>query len=378
MHPELQAEVSFGLGNSTEHTTTEFMELAQAFLNRVPEWQEAEQEIRKRRDSLSKIPDSTAEALNKAMPYELDYIYSSWRGQHEDALNIAIKVLAALEGGLDLKPYRAFWHHQAAVSAFLAWKHSARNENFKFTAISFLEKASETSPNITWLGKLRSTLSGQAESNLLEDLPMQNWFLTINDLLQRWKILGSNYAKQVAQVQGNIENKEAKAFENGLASLGQMLGSNVHQWTDDGAPDGLWVFGSWCAFVFEAKTNEKPDAGISLETITQARRHEERVRADKLIPSFVPCCTVIISPRSSIHKLAIPHVEDLHHISHDDVIKLFNDAALAFERVRASAAGSTEEALQVNAIRFYNERSVSLQSIKERLLKKKLRDSPHQ
>lgn len=222
MHPEIQAEISFGLDNSTDHTTEDFVELAEALLNRVPEWQEAEQEIRKRRDASSKIPDPTAEALNKAMPHELDYVYASWRGQHEDALNIAIRVLAALEGGLDLKPYRAFWHHNTAVSAFLAWKHS-QNESFKLTAISFLEKASETSPNITWLGKLRSQLSGQTESDYSEVLPIQDWFLKIDELLQRWKILGGNYAKQVTQVQNNIENKESKAFESGLALLGQMM-----------------------------------------------------------------------------------------------------------------------------------------------------------
>jgi hypothetical protein len=59
MHPELQAEIAFGLDNSTEHTTADFVELAEALLDRVPDWQAAEQDIRKRRNLLSKSPDST-------------------------------------------------------------------------------------------------------------------------------------------------------------------------------------------------------------------------------------------------------------------------------------------------------------------------------
>jgi hypothetical protein len=377
IHPEIQAEIAFGLDNSKEHETVDFVELAETLLKRLPDWQEAERDIRKRRDSFSKILDSTAEALKKSMPHELDYVYASWRGQHEDALNIATKVLAALEGGDDLKPYRAFWYHQAATSAFLAWQHS-NNESFKFTAISNLEKASDTSRNIAWLDRLRSQLSGKAIDDPRRGLPTQEWFLRISNLLEQWKIVGGNYPKQVSKVQNSIENKEAKVFEKGLNLLGQMLGANTHQWADDGAPDGLWIFDDWCAFVFEAKTNESPDGGISLDTVTQARRHEERVRADKLIPSFMPCFTVVISPRTSIHKLSIPHVEEISYISHEEVVKLFNDTSIGLERVRSAASGSTEEALQVSAVRVYSEKSVAPQDVKERLIKTKLGDLPVQ
>lgn len=373
IHPELQAEIAFGLDNSTDHKTADFVELAETLLKRLPDWQQAEQDIRKRRDSFSKIPDSTAEALKKSMPYELDYVYASWKGQHEDALNLATKVLEALEGGEDLKPYRAFWYHQTATSAFLAWNHS-NNETFKFVAISNLEKASATSQNITWLDKRRSQLSGNAVDNTYKNLPTQEWFSIIFRLLEKWKIVGSNYAKKVSNVEQSIENKEAKIFERGLYLLGQMLGANTHQWTDDGAPDGLWIFGSWCAFVFEAKTNESADGGISLDTVTQARRHEERVRSDQLIPSFVPCFTVVISPRTGIHKLSMPHIEEIYYISHEEVIKLFQDASIALGRVRNSASGSTEESLQVKALQVYTEKGVSLQNIKDRLLKIKLKD----
>jgi hypothetical protein len=346
-------------------------------LNREPEWQEAEKEIRKQRDSFEKVSDSTAKALAKAMPHEIDYVYASWRGRHEEALSIANKILEALEGGSDLKPYRAFWYHQTATSAFLAWKHSG-NEAFKATTISYLEKAAASSSHITWLEKLRFHVSGQSGKVVEEALPLQDWFLEINGLLEEWGISGGKFAKKLAEVQSNIESKAFNTFESGLASLGKMLGAKIHQWTQDGAPDGLWIFGEWCAFVFEAKTNEKPDKGISLDTVTQAGRHEVRVRADKLIPTFVPCFTVVISPRSTIDTLTKPHLKDITYISHDNVISLFTDTASALERVRQSASGNAEETLQANALQFYKDKGVALQNVKNLLMKKKLKDLPIQ
>lgn len=378
MNAELQAEIAFGLENSTDHTQEEFIELAQLFLNRSPDWQDAEQDIRKRRNSYLKAPDPTTESpsLKQAMPHEIDYVYASWKGQHEDALNIVAKILASLERGTNLKPYRAFWLHQAATSAFLAWKQGG-NEIFKNRAISYLDKASSVSSNITWLGKLRSQLSGQSEDGIVEALPIRSWFLNINNLLQKWKIIGSNCAKKISEVENNIKNKNAKDFERGLATLGEMLGARSHQWKDESAaPDGLWIFDNWCAFVFEAKTDENPENGISFGTVRQADFHEKRVRKETLIPTFTQCFTIIISPRSTLHNLAQAHVEDIAYLSHDDVINLFNDVALAFEKLRNSASGSTEETLQDNAVKFYREKSVALQDIKNRLLSKKLRDLP--
>ncbi len=377
MHPELQAEIAFGLENSIDRSTVDFVELSENFLNHVPAWQTAEEDIRKRRDLLKKVSDSTAEALAKAMPHEIDYTYASWQGRHEEALRVANKIIEALEGGSDLQPYRAFWYHQAATSAFLAWKHS-NNEAFKATTISLLNQAAASSSHINWLEKLYFQVTGQTDQAVKIALPLQDWFLEINSLLENWGLLGGKFSKKLEEVKVEIESKPFKTFESGLAHLGKMLGAKTHQWADQGAPDGLWIFGDWCAFVFEAKTEEKPLKGISLDTVTQAGRHETRVRADNLIPTFVHCFTVVISPRSTVDKLARPHLNDITYISHDEIIKLFEDTAMALERLRVSASSNTEETLKANAVKFYGEKLVGIQNIKERLLQKKLKDLPVQ
>lgn len=99
MHPELQAEISFGLDNSNEMSTQDFVEIAAAFLSRSNDWQNAEGDIRTRRDKSLKVPNPINELLANSMKFEIDYTYNSWKSRHEDAFQDAIKVLSCLEGG---------------------------------------------------------------------------------------------------------------------------------------------------------------------------------------------------------------------------------------------------------------------------------------
>ena len=375
MHPELQAEIDFGMENSPDRTKEEFVEICTIFLSRTAAWQQCEQAIQDRRNAISKVKDATADALARAASLEIDYLYKSWDGQHEEAFTIATKVIDMLEGGSVLNPYRSFWHHQAAVSSFLAWK-ASNNDSLRLSVISHLKKASETSRGVNWLAKLQAQLTGKRDSEDTQQTPLQEWFSEISSLLEEWRILGRRYTREIVNTQHFIQSTEAKVFEKGLALLGRMLGAKTHQWNSDGAPDGLWIFGDWHAFVFEAKTDAKPEGSISLEIVRQAATHEERVRSDKLIPQSMPCSTIIISPRRTLQKVAVPHTKDMSYIRHEEVVQLFENAASALEQVRAAALGSTEETLQTEADRIYSAKRIRISEIKDFLLKMKLSALP--
>ncbi len=137
LHPELQAELKFGLDNSEERSTEEIVDLCQAFLDQNEDWQEAEQEIVSQRNKLKKQSDTTTAVLAKVAPLEINYVYRMWNAQYEDALAIAGEITEALSGGDELKPYRSFWHHQAAAAAFLGHRVSrkARTKVIRYLAL---------------------------------------------------------------------------------------------------------------------------------------------------------------------------------------------------------------------------------------------------
>src|SRR5262245_5797778 len=276
MHPELQGEISFGLENSENRPKEEVVELCQAFLDRSEDWQAAEQDIQARRNAARKVKDEITDVLARSAPTEIGHCKASWSGRYEEAYNLAVQVTEQLEGGSDMMPYRSFWYHQAAVSAYLAYRQTG-NESFKQAAVDLLGRASATSHGVRWLPDVQGKLGGKPVSTVV--LPDQDWFLALKRQLEYLGRSGTRCKKALAEYRTLIQAKESKPFEQGLEMLGRLLGAEAKRFTEDGAPDGFWRFGDWHAFVFEAKTDEAEEGGISLNTVRQAATHEQAVRS---------------------------------------------------------------------------------------------------
>jgi hypothetical protein len=374
LHPELQAEIKFGLDNSEDRSVEDITDLCQTFLNQTDDWQEAEQAIVSQRNKLSKQPDPTTTVLAKVAPLEIDYVYRMWNGQYEDALALAKEITEALSGGDELKPYRSFWHHQAAAAAFLGHR-ASKKPALKSSVISHLSKAIGTSAGIRWLAQLHAKLSGQPEAKD-EHLPVQERFLALNTCLEELSITGTKYQKRIVAARTLIESSNWKKFEQGLEVLGNLLGATSTRFTGEGEPDGLWVFGDWHAFVFEAKTDEDEKSGVSLRTVRQAKSHEQTARSMTLLPPHTPCTTIIVSPRTALHRLAAPHAASLFYMSPGDVVRLFERAVAAFGNVRTTAGSSSQEVLRETFNSVYEQQGLSLPDLKRLLEKVKLASLP--
>jgi hypothetical protein len=374
LHPELQAEIKFGLENSDERTAEDIVDLCREFLNQTDDWHEADLEIVSQRNRLSKQPDATTKVLAKVAPQEIDYLYRLWNGQYEDAFSMAVKITEALSGGDELKPYRSFWHHQAAAAAYLGSR-VGKKAALKSSVTAQLTKAIGTSAGIRWLSHLHAKLSGIPEAKD-DQLPVQERFLSLNSCLETMGITGTKFQKQITSARTLIESANWKKFEQGLEVTGRLLGATATRFTGEGEPDGLWVFGDWHAFVFEAKTDEKELPGVSLRTVRQAKSHEQTARSMKLLAPYTPCSTIIVSPRTALHRLAVPHAAGLFYLSPSDVVGLFERAASAFGEVRTTAAECSLEVLRDNFTTTYQQEGLALPSLKKSLERVKLASLP--
>jgi Type III restriction enzyme, res subunit/Helicase C-terminal domain len=370
MHPELQAEIAFGLDNSEDRSASDLLELSKALLQQTPDWEVAEADLKNRRDSIAKQNDPCAATLAKAAPDEIEYIYNLWAGNYVGAYKRADDVVSLISGGEDIRPYRTFWEHQAAVAAFLAWKHGL-GEEYKQTAVRRLESAAKNQIAINWLGDLISKLSGGFPS-LNESLPIQEWFNQINWVLGELGLKGKKYHKRMVELRRFISSTNADQFHQGLEWLGQLLGAESKQWKTSGTPDGMWQFGMWFAAVFEAKTDEFSAASIALKTVRQASTHEHTAKHDKSLPKTVSTATVVISPRNTIAKDALPHAAEMRLVSHSEIIDLFDKAAASFEEVRLLAPDMSEHELRGKAVEVYKKNGVYMSQVRDFLLRTRL------
>ena len=156
LHPELQAEIEFGLEQSSSATAADYVSYLTEFLAQGSEWHDnGEIPIQSLREDASRIPIDGASELTTAVPLELAYQERMWAGDYVGALEAARRAVVALKGE-KLAGYRGLWNYLAGSAALLAAEVDGR-PLVEVAKDVFWAAARETS-GITWLRHLSQYL----------------------------------------------------------------------------------------------------------------------------------------------------------------------------------------------------------------------------
>src|SRR5262249_28207552 len=93
-HPELQAELQFGIEQSKNASEKEMMENFDLFLAQGNEWKDADAEIVQIRESMAQAKLPGMPQLREAADLEVDYMYALWHGDYAKCLEICRQILA--------------------------------------------------------------------------------------------------------------------------------------------------------------------------------------------------------------------------------------------------------------------------------------------
>ena len=116
LHPELQAELEFGIEQSQGTSAADLLENVGIFLENTERWEAANQEILSKRQAATQQPFPAMKELQRAVPQEIEYQKRLWQGDYEVALDYAERVLGGL-ASTELRGYRALWHYLAGSAA---------------------------------------------------------------------------------------------------------------------------------------------------------------------------------------------------------------------------------------------------------------------
>src|SRR5581483_8873091 len=167
LHPELQAEIAFGLKQSQETAEAELLENLRHFIDQDDEWAGAEQQIVSVRSTMTARQVPAADLLKAAVAHEVRYQYAVWHGNYENALDESRSVLTHLTGN-EIKGYRAFWYYLAGSAAALAAGESVAGmeqvarENYRHAVAAL--------PAVKWLVKLCRAQSQTASPDVRDPL----------------------------------------------------------------------------------------------------------------------------------------------------------------------------------------------------------------
>ena len=115
-HPELQAELAFGVFQSKEVREDALMESFKSFIANDSDWDEANGEIVDDAANYKQDPYPAMDELEQVVAYEVRYQKAIWSGDYEHALREARAVIAGLKAP-ELRGYRALWHYLAGSAS---------------------------------------------------------------------------------------------------------------------------------------------------------------------------------------------------------------------------------------------------------------------
>ena len=221
LHPELQAELEFGIEQSKETDILGFMENLQIFLRQDDEWREADNYIVSLREGLKKERFPGTADLKEAAIHEISFQNALWSGDYVTALEQCRKILGVLDHE-DLRGYRALWNYLAGSAAWLSYDSGMIDS--ESTAQDYFESAKRATGAIRWLTNL-SRIESKSPIKLSSD---NGALILIERLEQVLENLGISHDRKFAQEEkfiiDNLDSKDSTQFELAHERLGKLLG----------------------------------------------------------------------------------------------------------------------------------------------------------
>lgn len=308
-HPELQAELQFGIDQSTQVKAKEILDNFDTFLEHDQDWEEANQGILEMREAATQAEFPSMDQLEGVVAHEIAWQTSMWNEDYANAYESAREVLGGLTDS-GLRGYRALWHYLAGAAAELA---AAGGEvGFEANARTQYRKAKEAATGIPWLISLAR---GGAATLSAEDQDNTNVMLQVEQLEVQLVKLGTLHNREFSAREREIREglQDGDRFEHAQMLLGEHLGFSAGKRESDASPDPWWIVGG-IALVFEDHANAKGDTTvIDARKARQAASHPDWMREHVLASAGASIQPVLVTPAKKAKDGAMPHLGRVAH-----------------------------------------------------------------
>jgi hypothetical protein len=365
--PDLQAEIEFGFDNANQ-TSGDLLELLNTFLTQGESWRGADDAIRSMAADAKVVAPPDGDALCRAAQFEVEAWSAIWRHDVLAAVTAAEGVLDALEGGQELRPYRALWLYIAASWADEVAATSGTKAD-RQRADSFKSSARQCAGPLPWtpsFGDAKAPTVG-AEYDEGTDRALKQ--------MKQLGLRGMGFERRLDATKADLESLEAERYHRALVITGELLGFEATLADGAGAPDVAWRYGDWLTVVFEAKTEEAPDKALSLDAVRQAGTHLAWVHDNLKWPISKRGVAVIVGKHTRMGDgVSRTVAADVALVSPDEVLALFLTAVEVHREIRARSRGLSDEQLQALLRQELDKRALTATQVADRLVRRLIAD----
>ena len=300
-HPEMRAEIQFGIENSTDFSNVEdIMENVQIFFNRNDEWESAEAEIVERRDEFVLCGDNTEQEklyvkLCNAAQLEVKVQYALWKKDYQTALENILTIISLLDAP-SLSGYKCYWQCSGSSIA-----HELCDPAKAHLLISDANK--NNVGGIRWIPGLVDYYSTAPITQSTCTLSSDHFFDTVGRMEYELNKFHKHdrFEQRIKDILDMLATGRGDKFERAHLDLGILLGYDAHNSMEPAAPDPYWIINEELCIVAEDKVYDTSEKAIPVKDIKQAKLHEEWIRKNvPILKKDAKIITVIFSNSSTV------------------------------------------------------------------------------
>lgn len=335
-HPELRAEISFGVNNSTDfQSVDDIVENVNFFYERGVDWNAAEADIVELRNQFVAEGKDTAQEiiysklLNSAQT-EVSMQYDLWRKNYQAAYEKSIQIIEQLNAP-SLSGYKCFWQYICgSLADVIGDKAKAK--------YYFMQACDNNKGGIRWLPDLAK------DDCVKEEAEESDFFFDIVASLEAnlLKLQKSDRFEQKARaVLDGLLSSDGITFEKSHLDLGIILGYDAHNFDDTAAPDPYWIINDELCIVAEDKIYEDEKKEIPVSHVTQAGRHSVWIRENvKTLNRNARIITIFVTNTVLIEESARTFGKDIYYVNRSD---LYGWAVTAINALRSARSKFQED-----------------------------------
>lgn len=371
LHPEIQAELQFGIDESRDVKPDDFLDNLQVFLAQGDDWSAADEHIISLRASMIQKELPGTDKLMASVKNEVKYQYAMWRGDFVEAVGQCDTILGHLSGD-EVKGYRAFWGYLAGSAAWLGAMNGIKS--LESQARDRFGRAAAATNGVLWLrGLARLHTSDTAAVD--DETPLVT---VVERLEERLEELGTandrKFEKEVRAILDGINQGGADAFEASHERLGLLLGYEAHNEETTASPDPWWIAADNLCFVFEDHSPTELGNVIGANKVRQAASHRKWIQERVVLHPDADIVQVIISPRTQVDRNAVTYAEDVCYWNLDDFRKWAVNAVGIVRQVRATFPGPGHADWREQVMTIYKDAGIDPVGMKKMLFRRRLKD----
>jgi hypothetical protein len=368
-HPEIRAEIQFALDQ--ENSIQDVEAMVASFIDQDKYWTLAEQDIARRRSE--ELPDSSVtNILEGVVKAEVEFAYSMWIQDYERAVEHGRRVVDGLSGN-KVSSYRALWCFFAAGAAYI---HSETDKKFEAVALDLMKRAKAACKTVSWFpNELKFMLPERISVEDASDAQARQ-IEGILELLSGLGSTGPKFESKMKEVNELLISTDANKFDRGLVELGLMLGFTSWKPAGKAAPDCVWQLGYKMLFIFEGKSDESPEAGVSVQNCRQASGHHNWARAESDLNDLEDKYSILATPKLTLGKDAIPYTDDIYFLWIPDILKLFEKIKCALSESREMMTTEASNETRERVLQKLTQMNITAEEIHALVTSKQVKDLP--